>query len=212
MPNWCNNYISFNMEINKSNESFLKELEEVFNNGELNNYLIPRVDDFYENRDRWGTKWDISPHNFIINEDKTKEVSLFFGTAWSPNIPVSEVLYQKLLKLGGVKNYKHEYDEGGCGFYGIFDGSIDKYYEMNILYYILTDDIDFLHLESDDNNILKFKNIDKLFLIKNKETITLNYYEEYYDVEEYNCFSENYGDDIKIYKYKNDFCSWLVLD
>ena len=212
MPNWCSNYISFDIDINKDEKNFLKKLKEVFNKGDLNNYFIPRVDDFYENRDRWGTKWDIDPYDFIIHKDNIKRISLSFGTAWSPNIPVSKVLYQELLKVGKLKNYKHEYEEDGCGFYGVFDGNIDRSYDMNILYYILNDNINFLSLESNDNKILKFEDIDSLFLIKNKELINLNYYEDFYDIEEYNCFSEKYGDDIEIYKYNNDFYSFFEFD
>jgi len=210
MPNWCQNYISFEAKFNNKVLSYLHDIQKNFEKGNFNDYLIPAVDNYEQNTENWGTKWDVDGHGFNITEDGNNiYVHCSFSTAWSPNIPVSKVFFESLIKITDVKNYEHNYSEGGCCFYGTFNGTEDKCYDMNIAYHIIEDDLECFILEKKANGILKFDALDNLFLIKEESDAVFNIYNKNYTLKKYSCFSETYGEDVSFYKYENN---WYTTD
>ena len=208
MPNWCSNDISFEINSNDKVIKYLNEIEINFNKGNLNNFLIPRVENFTENRCNWGTKWDINSYHFLIqNNYDYIRVDCSFDTAWGPNIPVSKVLFESLKEIGDVKFYNHLYSEPGCAFHGKFDGVEDQCEDMNMMFYIQNDHVDYHTLEKNENDILKFEELDNLFLIKRQFKKDFSYFGEKYTLDCYECFSETYGDNIVFYKYNDLFYS-----
>ena len=212
MPNWCQNSITLKIKDTEKVKRFLKQIESVFIAQDFNNYLIPRVEDFSENVHNWGTKWDIQPFSFSCDsiEENCLEVTMSFQTAWSPNLPVSKVFYDRLNDIGEVKYYLHDYAEGGHAFYGRFNGKVDDCREMNIMYYILDGSQTPLELENSENNILKFEEHDSLFIIKERSEEKMYYYNDDYMVKIYKCFSETFGENVIIYEYNNLFYSYHI--
>lgn len=76
----------------------------------------------------WGTKWNADE---CIIRRGAKSVKFLFNTAWSPSIPITDVLAQQFPTL----RFKHEYWECGMGYKGksVFkDGIlIDEDYSEN---------------------------------------------------------------------------------
>jgi Ferredoxin-like domain in Api92-like protein len=77
----------------------------------------------------WGTKWDVSglDSNYEVKDvgDGQSLMTARFDSAWTPPIPIYEVLVDEGLQ---VKAY---YCEPGCGFCGRFEDGNDDYFEMN---------------------------------------------------------------------------------
>jgi len=140
MPNWCENIFSVTHDDRQMLERFVKAVNE----GRLFDEFIPMPDELRETTapsrtsneqliekyghdnwyswsiENWGTKWDISSPNAVLNEN---EASGSFLTAWSPPIEAFEVL----TGLGFSLNVT--YDEEGMSFVGSYssDGGNDHY-------------------------------------------------------------------------------------
>jgi len=78
------------------------------------------TDNWYDWRiENWGTKWDVSWCDVIIEERTETSVKLRFRTAWGPPIE----LYDYLVERGiGVSGY---YVETGCDFIGCYVNGSD---------------------------------------------------------------------------------------
>jgi hypothetical protein len=121
MPNWCDNRLKAD-GCRKDLDAFLSECfskdeyERVFLDFEKIVPLGKPGDDWYEkNCENWGTKWNTRDCD-IMSDDGS--VSVWFETAWSPPVPIMVALTKKYDGL----SFKLEYNEGGVGFRGIFEG------------------------------------------------------------------------------------------
>lgn len=214
MPNWCNNSIHVNVDFTEEKRkeltSFINELIEKGKEDIFNEFVAPLGQEWDYNLacEKWGTKWDVSDFDIEIDINDLKDCTtvhfdIHYSTAWGPNIPVSEELYKKLCEFGEVE-YEHLYDEPGMSFYGKFDGVEDQYYDQDIYYRIKDYDLDDYELNKIENNIITFKDLAGFFLIKSREEITCNFYEEEVILDRFICFSETYGDQIEVIKTKEN--------
>jgi hypothetical protein len=124
MPNWCENALDIT-GTSKSIKRLVEDLRE--NEYKWNETIAPHkvTKDEYDknwralNIDNWGTKWEVGDTSTLADtiEDSYEEgndyLSLWFDTAWSPNVEVSEVLAKKY----GVE-VTHRYEEQGCELMG----------------------------------------------------------------------------------------------
>jgi len=124
MPNWCYNTATLSNEdktkIDGLEQELLKEDAQPFN------YLRPNPDgewDYGWSCENWGTKWDVSMHDWEREDDNT--IVMHFDTAWSPPI----ALYDFLNENGW--NVRALYHEPGMGFAGRFEDGYDDYYEFD---------------------------------------------------------------------------------
>jgi hypothetical protein len=124
MPNWCYNTATLSNEdktkIDGLEQELLKEDAQPFN------YLRPNPDgewDYGWSCENWGTKWDVSMHDWEREDDNT--IVMHFDTAWSP----PSALYDFLNENGW--NVRALYHEPGMGFAGRFEDGYDDYYEFD---------------------------------------------------------------------------------
>lgn len=124
MPNWCNNVVYIRHEDPAKLEAIKLELDKG-DEAQFFNSLVPNPAgewDYDWSVQNWGTKWDASVHEYWI-EDEHLYVS--FDTAWAP--PTS--FYQKIFEMEySVKGF---YYEPSMGFCGIWEDSVDDYYEFS---------------------------------------------------------------------------------
>ena len=214
MPNWCSNTIHVNVDFTEENKKelrlFLNKLIKLGQEGHFNEFILPLGQEWEYGLacEKWGTKWDVSDFDIAIDlndleDDTTVHFDIYYSTAWGPNIPVSEKFYEKLCEFGEVE-YLHFYDEPGMNFYGKFDGLQDQSYEQDAYYRIRDYDLENYELNKIENNIITFKDLAGFFLIKSKEEITCNFYEEEVTLDRFICFSETYGEQVEIIKTKEN--------
>lgn len=124
MPNWCNNVAYIRHEDPAKLEAIKTELDKG-QESQFFNSLVPNPAGEWNydwSVENWGTKWDASVHEYWIEDG---HLYVNFDTAWSP--PTS--FYEKLFEMEySVKGFYHE-----CGmcFAGIWEDSVDDYYEYN---------------------------------------------------------------------------------
>jgi hypothetical protein len=126
MPNWCYNAVT----LSNTDKTKIDELESVLSDdkAEIFMHLCPRPADQEEewyawNVNNWGTKWDVTPHDWDRDGDNT--ITMNFDSAWSPPL----ALYEHLESNGWeVRAYYHE---PGMGFAGRFEDGHDDYYELD---------------------------------------------------------------------------------
>lgn len=126
MPNWCENKI----EIFGSAEA-IEQLVALVKSPDSDfdfNRLIPYPEEYavgdvdgkavgYNSGGydwcirNWGTKWNACEPSVIVTENT---VEIYFDTAWSPSLEVTE----KLVSLFPDVTIKHTYEEGGMDFSG----------------------------------------------------------------------------------------------
>lgn len=125
MPNWCYNTATFYHEDKTVIDGFEQELSK--EDAQPLNYLRPNPAGDWEydwSVSNWGTKWDISPHDWEREDDNT--IVMHFDSAWSPPI----TLYEFLQESGwSVRAYYHE---PGMAFVGRYEDGDDDYYEYDI--------------------------------------------------------------------------------
>lgn len=126
MPNWCYNSVTLSHE----DKSKIDELVSVLSNdnSEVFMHLRPRPADqeegWYEwNCNNWGTKWDVSVHNWERDGDNT--ILMNFDTAWSPPVALYEFLTEHGWSISAL------YHEPGMGFAGKYEDGYDEYYEFD---------------------------------------------------------------------------------
>ena len=206
MPNWCFNNISITIHVEKQKRSmfldYMEELSENIKEEKFNDFVLPLGQEWNYGLacDKWGTKWDINLSHFDVESSEySYNFDIIYDTAWSPNIPVSKKLYEKLCEFGEVE-YKHTYEENGCAFYGIFNGFEDNCYQQDDWFKIQSCELCSYNLDKFENNIFTFNDLEGFFLVKEFSKITCNYYEDEVSLDKYLCFSETYGEDIEILK------------
>ena len=142
MPNWCENAI----DITGTPESIKRLVEDLRENEYKWNETIaphPVTKEEYDknwrslNIDNWGTKWEVGDAETLADtiEDNYEEgndyLSLWFDTAWSPNVEVSITLARKY----GVE-VTHRYEEQGCELMGRVyiaeDGEVLEHREYDV--------------------------------------------------------------------------------
>lgn len=130
MPNWCDNSV----RLSHSDKSKVDALEAVLQSEDKQvfQHLRPmpesEKDNWYDwNINNWGTKWEISLHDWDRQDDGSIWIS--FDSAWAPPIALYEYLHAEGWEVEGM------YHEGGCAFAGIWkDGDDDCYeYDFNDL-------------------------------------------------------------------------------
>ena len=86
MPNWCSNNVT--LTSSKENiDALIVELQKPDGEGKVLQSLRPRPssedEDWYGwNVNNWGTKWEVSVHDYEIISETTVLIS--FDSAWSP--------------------------------------------------------------------------------------------------------------------------------
>jgi hypothetical protein len=214
MPNWCNNHLSINTTNNDKILEFLNKLYEESKKGNLNEFIIPFSDMGLEEWnygacvEHWGTKWDIDTiSSDIFIDDNNINLEISFNTAWSPNIPVMEKLYEKLEELDPNCSVRLNYEETGMNYYGVFENGIDDCRDMGVLYHISNNNFEQIDIkESETNLMVASDDSDLFFIIKDK-----NKYDDHdltedwsAEVEEFVCFS-NAGEEVSLYKVEGYF-------
>ena len=209
MPNWCCNNLSINTANNDKTLEFLNKLYEEANKGRLNEFTIPFSDMGLKewNYDacliHWGTKWDAKQVIAdIMKDDNNINIEMSFDTAYSPNIPVMQKLYEKLLKLDPNCHVRSSYSEPGMNFYGIFENGKDDCREIGPLYNISTGWLEEIEVKEGESNIMITSDESNLFFIIKE----IKKYDDHdltedwnAEVKEFVCFS-NAGETISLYK------------
>lgn len=125
MPNWCYNSVTLCNDDKSVIDGFEKELSK--EDAQPLNYLRPNPSGEWEydwSVSNWGTKWDISPHDWEREDDNT--IVMHFDSAWSPPITIYEFLQEN---GWSVRAYYHE---PGMAFVGRYEDGDDEYYEYDI--------------------------------------------------------------------------------
>ena len=209
MPNWCYNNLSINATNNNKVFEFLNKLYEEANKGKLNEFVIPFSDmgleewDYGSCIEYWGTKWDIDlVHSDMEKDEDNINVEIGFNTAWGPNTPVMEKLYEKLSELDPNCSVRSSYDEPGMNFYGIFKNGNDDCREMGPLYNISSGWLEEIEVKESESNLVVASGDSNLFFIIKER----NKYDDHdiiedweSEVEEFICFS-NAKENISLYK------------
>jgi hypothetical protein len=124
MPNWCYNSVTLSHEDKSKIDALEAELQKEDTQPLNHLYPNPEGEWNYEwSVNNWGTKWDVSPHDWERQDDNT--IYINFDSAWSP--PIS--LYEFLDSDGW--SVRAMYHEPGMGFAGRFEDGFDEYFEMD---------------------------------------------------------------------------------
>ena len=124
MPNWCYNTATLHHDDKARIDAFEAELSK--EDSQPLNHLRPNPAgewDYGWSVDNWGTKWDVSIHDWEREDDNT--IVLHFDSAWSP----PTTLYEYLETEGWT--VRAMYHEPGMGFAGRFEDGFDQYFEMD---------------------------------------------------------------------------------
>ena len=118
MPNWCLNQVTFTAFDQETIDNDLEEIHGIFNNPEVGvfEHFIPvNSKDIDDQREAWGTKWDIMPKEDIRNiSQSNNSVTFEFYTAWGPPEPVYNAIKNEYPNL----SIHYVYDEPGWGIKG----------------------------------------------------------------------------------------------
>jgi hypothetical protein len=124
MPNWCQNVVYINHE----NHELVEELKSKIDGDKekVLEHILPNPSGEW-NYDwcvsNWGTKWDVSPYEYSINEDGALYIS--FDSAWGPPTGIYEYLYNQGYDVEAF------YNEEGMAFCGWFIDGEDNHYEYS---------------------------------------------------------------------------------
>lgn len=214
MPNWCYNHLSINTTNNEKILSFLNNLYEASNSGKLNEFVIPYSEmgkdeyDYNSCIEHWGTKWDIDLIDSELSyDDNNINLEISFNTAWSPNIPVIEKLYEKLFEMDDQSSIHLYYEEPGMNFYGIYKDGEDECRDMGVLYHISKGNMEEIEVKEGVTDLIISKDeSDLFFIVKEKKK-----YDDYdlvedwsSEIEEFICFS-NAGEETSLYKVQDRY-------
>jgi len=121
MPNWCQNVARINHDNPEMVVKFKAEIDK--DNEKLFEHFLPNPSgewDYDWSVSNWGTKWDVSPREYYINDQGALYIS--FDSAWGPPIAFYEFLYDEGYRVEAF------YNEEGMAFCGHFiDGSSVDY-------------------------------------------------------------------------------------
>lgn len=218
MPNWCEN--SVNIYIKKSEESleYIKKLEEAINNSTFNEFVIPYSDmglsewDYYSCIEHWGTKWDIQGCCDCDSNISDDYINLHFSydTAWGPNIPVLNRLYEILKDIDEDCTVESYYAETGSNFCGRFINGEDNCQEINHLFHIIEENYNHIKLINSDGKLKFIDGDSDIFFIEISRSEKLYediYHNESDTITEIKCFSNYFGKgngEVSLYKLKSD--------
>jgi hypothetical protein len=124
MPNWCYNSLTLSNDDKSKIDGLVAELEK--EDSQPFNHLRPNPTgewDYEWSCNNWGTKWDVSPHDWEREDDNT--VVMHFDSAWSPPVTLYYFLEENGWSVSAM------YHEPGMGFAGIFEDGYDDYYEFD---------------------------------------------------------------------------------
>lgn len=128
MPNWCQNVAYINHE----NKDLIDDLFDKINSDKEKffEYIRPRpgVEDenwYSWNIENWGTKWEVSPYEYYINDDGALYVS--FDSAWGPPVNLYDYMYDNGYDVEAF------YNEEGMAFAGWYVDGEDNQYEYGDL-------------------------------------------------------------------------------
>lgn len=124
MPNWCYNSATLHHDDKARIDAFEAELSK--EDSQPLNHLRPNPAgewDYGWSVDNWGTKWDVSIHDWEREDDNT--IVLHFDSAWSPPTTLYEFLETEGWTVRAL------YHEPGMGFAGRFEDGFDQYFEMD---------------------------------------------------------------------------------
>jgi len=123
MPNWCQNFATFN----HTNQAELVRLAQAFVDGKPMQTFMPPPDGEWEYgwcSENWGTKWDVECSDAVDNLSESLDV--WFDSAWAPPIG----FYRHLAELGfDVEAF---YYEGGVNFCGKYCSESDEEIHIDI--------------------------------------------------------------------------------
>jgi hypothetical protein len=124
MPNWCSNVAYINHE----NKDLIEDLKNKLDTDKEKffEYIRPRPgaedENWYAwNLENWGTKWEVSPYEYHINEDGALYVS--FDSAWGPPTNLYDYMYESGYDVEAF------YSEEGMAFAGWFIDGENNFYE-----------------------------------------------------------------------------------
>jgi hypothetical protein len=128
MPNWCQN-VAY---IGHDEQDLIDDLVDKINNDKEKffEYIRPRPgaedENWYSwNLENWGTKWEVSPYEYSINEDGKLYVS--FDSAWGPPTNLYDYMYDKGYDVEAF------YNEEGMAFAGWYIDGEDNQYQYGDL-------------------------------------------------------------------------------
>lgn len=129
MPNWCDNTARLYHPNKDRIDALYNELTRTDQETQPFQHLHPMPPEQEENWymwhvENWGTKWDVTPDQFLRDDDNT--IILYFQSAWAPPIE----LYKYLVNNGW--QVEALYSEPGCGFVGRFVEGFDECYEYDL--------------------------------------------------------------------------------
>jgi hypothetical protein len=121
MPNWCQNVVYINHEDKQKVEDLKNKIDE--DKEKIFEHVLPNPAGEWSYEwciENWGTKWDVSPYEYYINEDGALYLS--FDSAWGPPTILYEYMYQDGYDVEAF------YNEEGMAFCGWFiDGEDNQY-------------------------------------------------------------------------------------
>jgi hypothetical protein len=124
MPNWCYNTATLHHDDKARIDAFEAELSK--EDSQPLNHLRPNPAgewDYGWSVDNWGTKWDVSIHDWEREDDNC--IVLHFDSAWSPPTTLYEFLETEGWSIRAM------YHEPGMGFAGRFENGFDEYFEID---------------------------------------------------------------------------------
>ena len=124
MPNWCYNSVTLSHEDKTKIDGLEQEL--LKEDATPLNHLCPNPDgewDYGWSVENWGTKWDVTPHDWDRDGDNT--ITINFDSAWSPPIALYDFLDSEGWSVRAL------YHEPGMGFAGRFEDGYDDFYEFD---------------------------------------------------------------------------------
>tara|TARA_B100000579_G_scaffold419557_1_gene418285 strand:- start:4800 stop:5462 length:663 start_codon:yes stop_codon:yes gene_type:complete len=217
MPNWCHNTLTIFCKNTNETKGFIKKLLKASADGEFNKFLIPYEEmgnkewNYSSCIDHWGTKWDVKPD--IADEeisDSKISISMSYDTAWSPNTPVLEKLYENLSNFDEDAIVECIYEEPGMGFCGRFLNGSDEGFELGLAHQLLNEHIEEISLINSEKKIKLVSDESIFFIEKSKEDIGeySPIHDEHIQYEIIKCFSNYYkwGDgEVTLIKWDDDY-------
>ncbi len=201
MPNWCQNNLTICCKNTKDTKNFIDDLLKAGSAGNFNKFIIPYKDmgnedwDYNSCIEHWGTKWDVSIE-LTSNETDDEKISLSMSylTAWAPNIPVLEKLYDKLSKFDEDVIIECIYEEPGMGFCGRFVNGSEEGYDLGLAHQLLNYNFEEISLENSEGKIKLLSDDSIFFIEKSKEDIGeySPIHDEHIQYEIIKCFSNYY--------------------
>jgi len=217
MPNWCHNNLTIYCKNTEQTKKYLKDLVTAAKSEVFNEFIISYSDmgleewDYNSCIEHWGTKWDISfSGEYETINDKNISVTISYDTAWAPNTPVLDRLYEKLCELDEDVTVESTYEEPGMGFCGRFINGSDEAYDIGIAHNLMEHNLEEVSLINSEDTI-KLSSDESIFFIEKSREGGSDYspiHDEHIQYEEIVCFSNyyNWGDgEVTLIKWDDEY-------